>query len=388
MKRNAVYVLAASLLAAALGPRGDALTVQTILNTLTPQDYFDLANQPVSESEYVLASVLPEELRATYEAKSGSLKVLTTPAGETAMDSPYVPVGGLEIQGDSKPIAKWTATSLMTEQQQRDLQQMVTNIRAGVITSNALDYVRTFVVNWLTKVIAQSFADRHEVMRGEVLTTGQLVLRGGTITYSVPAGNFLTARTGTDGYGGSTSKFWADMRVADRKLRVVRARIMSMATLDMITDNPANNIVVTGQTLSPEGNVKIVQVRKAVNNGQGLSLDARDGYTLVGYGRTVKLPLADGTYADQQVMADGKISIIGSNTVLLTALDGTIVTRPALGRVHVGPTVEGNGRPGVWLNARTPTGRPYQAIAEGAANSLAIFDAPERLVVATTDVTS
>lgn len=386
MKRNSIYMLAAALVGAALGPRGDALTVQTILNTLTAQDYFDLANQPTNEAEYALAAILPEELRATYEAKGGTLKVITTPAGETGMDSPYVPVGGMELNAFSKPIAKWTAESVMTEEQQRDLQQMVINIRAGVITGNGLEYVRTFVVNWLQKVIAQSFRDRHELMRGEVLTTGQLVLRGGAIDYEVPAANKLTARTGNAGYGGSASKFWDDMRAGDRILRAVRTRIMSMETLFMILDNPANAIAVTNETVSAEGNIRIVQVRKLVNNGQNFSQDARDGYTLVGYGRVAKLRLPDGTYSDQQVMADGKVSIVGTNAVQLVGLDGTIVSRPGLGRTHVGPTVEGQGRPGVWLNAYTPQNRPYHAIAQGAANSLAVFDAPERLVIATTEM--
>lgn len=386
MKFNPMMAVAAALLAGALGSRGDALTVQTILNTLTPQDYFDLANQPVSESEYVLASVLPDELRANYEAKTGSLKVITTPAGETGMDSPYVPVGGMELNAFSQPIAKWTATSLMTEQAQRELQQMVINIRAGVITGNGLDYVRTFVVNWLQKVIAQSFKDRHELMRGEVLTTGKLVLRGGTVDYGVPVLNFLAPRTGLDGYGAGNSKFWQDMRVADTRLRAVRGRMMSMNTLHAIIDNPSNNVAVVAETISQEGNIKIVQVRKTVNNGQNFSQDVREGYTLIGYARVVKLRLPGGGYADQQVLADGKIAVVGTSTVQLTALDGTIVSRPGLGRIHVGPTVEGDGRPGVWLNARTDPGRPYQAIAEGAANSLPVIDAPERLVVLTTDM--
>ena len=388
MKLTPIMLMAAGLIAQALGTRGDALTVQTILNTLTPSDYFDLANQPTSESEYLLASILPEELRATYEAKTGSLKVITTPAGETGMDSPYVPVGGLELNAFSKPIAKWTAQSVMTEEAQRDLQQMVINIRAGVITGNGLDYVRTFVVNWLRKVIAQSFTDRHELMRGEVLTTGQLALRGGTIDYEIPTANKLTARTGNDGYGGSTSKFWQDMRASDTRLRAVRARVMSMNTLNMIIDNPQNNIAVTSETVSTEGNIRIVQIRKLVNNGQNFSQDARDGYTLVGYARTVKLRLPGGGYADQQALPDGKVSIIGAATVQLTALDGTIVTRPGLGRVHVGPTVEGGGRPGVWLDAHTPQGRPYQATALGAANSLVVLDAPERLIIASTEMPS
>ncbi|GGM59540.1 hypothetical protein GCM10008956_38990 [Deinococcus arenae] len=378
-----VRTLAGVLLAGILGPRGDALTVNAILSTLTPQDFFTLANQPVPESEYALLAVLPEELRASYEAKSGTLKVITTPAGETGMDSPYAQVGGMEIDAFSKPIAKWTAETTMTEQQQRELQQMVINIRAGVISGNGLQYVRNFVVNWLQKVIRQAFTDRYELMRGEALTTGQLVLRGGTIDYNVPAANKFPTRTGFDAYGNGDSKFWTDMRAADSLLGTVRSRIMSMNTLHQIIDSPNNPVAVTSEQTSAGGNIKIVTMRRLIGPNQTLSTDQRDTYTLVGYRRTVKIKVGR-TYADQQVLPDGKIAVVGGNDVMVTMTDGTVVTRPGLGRTHIGPTVEGDGRPGIWLNAYTPQSRPMHAIAQGASNGLTIFDAPERLVILTT----
>ncbi|MFW8628568.1 major capsid protein [Deinococcus sp. ME38] len=381
-----IRTMATALLAGILGPRGDALTINAILSTLTVQDFFTLANQPVPESEYALLAVLPEELRASYEAKSGTLKVITTPAGETGMDSPYAQVGGMEIDAFSKPIAKWTAETTMTEQQQRELQQMVINIRAGVITGNGLDYIRKFIVNWLGKVIRQAFTDRYELMRGEALTTGQLVLRGGTIDYNVPAANKFATRTGNDAYGGSSSQLWRDMRAADAILGTTRSRIMSMNTLHQIIDSTASPVAVTSETTSAGGNIKIVTIRKLIGANQTLSTDQRDGYTLVGYRRTVKIKVGR-TYADQQVLPDGKIAVVGGNDVMVTMTDGSVITRPGLGRTHIGPTVEGDGRPGIWLNAYTPQSRPMHAIAQGASNGLTIFDAPERLVILTTAMT-
>ncbi|CAM4238336.1 major capsid protein [Deinococcus marmoris] len=386
MKHTRMHAFAASLIASALGPVGDALTVQTILNTMTPQDFFALANQPVPESEYVLASVLPDEARATYEAKSGSFKVITTPAGETGMDSPYVPVGGIELNAFSNPIAKWTATTLMTEEMQRELQQMVINIRAGVITGNGLDYIRNFIVNWLQKVIRQSFTDRYELMRAEVLTTGMLALRGGTVDYLLPAQNKFAKRTGLQAYGGGESKLWADMRAADAIVGSTRARIMSMNMLDRIIDSAADRVAVTSEVTSAGGNIKTVTMRRLIGANQTLSTDAREGYTLIGYRRTVTIKVGKG-YAQQQVIPDGKIAVIGSNDVMVTMTDGTVNTRPGLGRTHIGPTVEGDGRPGIWLNTYTPQGRPMHAVAEGASNGLIVLDAPERLVILDSDLT-
>lgn len=385
LTRLPIYALCASLLTQALGPRGDAFTVQAILSTMTPDDFFALANQPVPESEYVLLSILPDELRLSYQAKSGNLKIITTVAGETGMDSPYAPVGGIEMNAFEKPIAKWTAETLMTEEMQRELQQRITNIRAGTISGNSLDYIRNFVVNWLNKVIRQAIADRHELMRGETLTTGQLVLRGGTVDYEVPAANKFAKRTGGEAYAASGTTFWRDMRRAEGILGSVRSRVMSMDTLNNLLDSSGNPMAVLSETVSAGGNVKVVQVRRLIGSQQTLSQDARDGYTLVGYRRSVTLKVGK-TYAQRQVLPDGKIAVVGSNDVTIEAQDGTMLTRPGLGRTHIGPTVEGNGRPGIWTNAYTPQNRPMHAIAQGAVNSLTVLDAPEKLVILDTEL--
>lgn len=386
MKHNFVKFLAVSLIATALAPIGDALTVQAVLNTMTEQDFFDIANQPPPESEYALAAILPEERRLSYEAKAGSLKIITTPAGETGMDSPYVPVGGLELNAFSKPIAKWTAENVMTEEQQRELQNTVINYRAGILSGNGLDYIRNFVVNWLRKIIGQSFSDRFELMRGETLTTGQLALRGGIVDYNVPAANKFARRTGAQAYGAAGSMLWRDIRAAENILGSVRTRVMSMNTLNYLLDSTDNPLSVTGETISAGGNIKVVSVRRLIGSQQTVSQDARDSFTLVGYRRQVAIRVGK-SYAYQQVMPDGKIAVVGSNDITLDMTDGSIVTRPGLGRLHVGPTVEGNGQPGIWLNSYTPQGRPMHAIAQGAANALTTLDAPERLVILDSELT-
>ena len=379
------YRWAAALIASALGPVGDALTVQAILSTMTPQDFFDLANRPTDEAQYPLAAILPEELRTTYEAKSGSLKVIATPAGETGMDSPYTPVGIIELNALSLPIAKWTAETPITEQQQREVLQTVLHYRAGTLSGDGIAYLRNFVLNWLRDVIAQSFTERFELMRGETLFTGQLALRGGTVDFGVPARNRFAKRTGAQAYGGAQSKLWADMRAADNLLGVTRTRIMSMNTLNYILDSADNPLMVESTNISEGGQTKIVRVKRLVGSQLTATQDAREAFTLVGYGRRVPRRVGQGV-AYEQVIPDGKIAVIGSGSVTLDRQDGTTVTRPGLGRLHVGPTTENEGRAGVWLNAYTPQDRPYHAVARGAANALTVLDAPERLVILDTEV--
>lgn len=387
MKSKAFLHLATAFLTAAGVARGDAATIAAIMNSMTPDDFFTIANRPVDEGEYALSAILPDELRNGYEARSGSIRVISTPAGETGMDSPYVPVGGLEMDAFSRPIAKFSAEVVLSEQLQRELQATIQQIRLGNFGGgDTLTFLRNFVLDWLNTVIRQAFSDKNEMMKAEVLTTGALVLRGGTISYGVPAANLLPARTGTASYTtGTASAFWADMRAADSRLNgAVRARVMSMNTLNKIIDNPANNIVVTGDATSAGGNVRVVQVRRVVNNGAQFSLDARDGTTLIGYGRRVQLRSPGGAFVQQQVMPDGKIAIAGTNEIQVLQTAGMIVRRPGLGRFHIGPTVENDGRPGIWVRGYTPEGRPMNAVAQGVENGLPILDAAERLVIATT----
>lgn len=361
------------------------LTLQMILQQLSRADFFDLANAPVNEGDYLLASVLPEQRRGTYQTTVGRLKVITTMAGETGMDSPYAPLGGLEVGVDQKPTAKYTGQTVLGEEDQRHLQEMVNQIRLGNIAGNDTDFVRNFLLNWLRKVVAQSFTDRNEVLRGEVLTTGQLVLRGGTIDFGVPSDN-KKAYTGNDAFGGSASKFWQAIREGNRIIGGVRARLMSFDTLDMILDNDANKIAVVNETRSPNGLVRTVQIRKLVNNGAQFSSDVRDSTTLIAYNRKALLKNAAGGFIEQQVVPDGVIATIGQNDVDTIDQNGTIIRRPGLGYTHIGPTIEGEGRPGVYLNAYTPQGRAWQAVAEGAENVMTPLQAPEKLLITTTEM--
>lgn len=362
-------------------------TLTQILLTLGRADFFDLANAPVNEADYLLASILPEQRRGTYTATNGRVKVITTMAGETGMDSPYAPVGSMELTAEQKPIAKFTAFSVLGEKDQRDLVEMVNQIRLGNVPGNVQNYSRDFLLNWLRKVIAQSFTDRNEAMRGEALTTGQLVLRGGTVDLSVPNEN-KTSFTGADGFGGASSKFWSAIRAADRTVKGTRARIMNFDTLDMILDNTANNIVVTSDNTDSNGLIRRVGIRRLSSNSNatGFSPDVRDSTVLIGYDRRVNIKNPAGGEITKLVIPDGKIIVAGQNTVDTLDQNGTIVQRPGLGETHIGPTVEGDGQPGIFLNSYTPQGRAWQVVAEGAENALTIFGAPEKLAIVTTEV--
>lgn len=358
------------------------ITFQMILSELGRADYVRMANQPIDEAEFILASILPEERKASYEAKAGKITVIPTMAGETGNDSPYVPTGDLEINAWSQGLAKFTAIGTISENAQIEFQQMRDQILLAGNLEGANTYTRNFLLNWLETWIRGAFRQQNEYLRGQALSSGQLVLRGGIVDLGVPAEN-RRVLTGADLVNAGSSKFWETIRWGDRQVNGVRARICSWNTLDAILDNNINAISVVDEQVSGQGQVKIVRLRKLVNNSQAFSTDTRDSTTIVAYKGRGKLKNPAGGFIDTPYWPDGKLSFVGTNQTQQVAQDGTVTTREALGHTHVGPTVEGDGRPGVWLNARVPEGRPYHVISEGAERVMTVIEEPKKLAIAT-----
>lgn len=353
----------------------EPITFAGILAELSQVDYVRMANTPINESEFVLASILPEERKASYEAKRGSIRIIPTMAGETGNDSPYVPTGDLEIDAWSKGLAKFTANGVISENAQIEFQQMRDQLILAGNAGAAGTYTRNFLINWLETWIREAFRQQNEYLRGQALSSGRLTLRGGAIDLGVPDSNRIT---------GTYADVWSVLRQGNKLVEGgVRARLASWDTVDQIIDAGGTGMAVIDEQVSAQGNVRIVKVRKVVNNGGSFSADMRDSTTLVGYKGKGKIKDPDGGFIDVPYFPDGVISFIGNNTTQQVAEDGTVTTREALGHTHVGPTVEGNGRPGVWMNARVPDGRPYHVIAEGAERVMTVLEEPRKLAIAT-----
>jgi len=360
------------------------VTFQMILAALTNADYIRMANEPISESEFILASILPEQRKATYEAKRGTIRLIPTMAGETGNDSPYVPTGDFELDTWSQGLAKFTATGTISENAQIEFQQMRDAMILAGNGAGAEAYGRNFLIAWLQTWAREGFRQQNEYLRGQALSSGQLTLRGGVIDLGVPAEN-RKAITGTNAFGGSTSKFWETIRWGDRQVNGVRARLTSFDMLDEILDNDANKIAVVSDDLSAQGNVRIVRLRRIVSTGDGLSKDVRDSTTITAYKGRGKIKNPAGGFIDVPYFPDKTLSFVGNNQVQQVAQDGTITSREGLGHTHVGPTVEGGGQPGVWMNARTPEGRPYHVVVEGAERVMTVLEEPRKLAIATTE---
>jgi hypothetical protein len=203
----------------------------------------------------------------------------------------------------------------------------------------------------------------------------------------VPTGNKLTARTGNDAYGGSTSKFWTDIRAARKLLRYnVRAFVAHPDLIDAIIGNTVNSLTVTSQTPTQV----TVQRYITVNSLNVPSPDARDTVTLLSYALEGEImDLANpGKTTNVKFMPNTKLVALGENTGSRYIVGAG--SRPpvdyVLGYTHLAPTVEGNGAPGRWARVYTPEREPWSLVGDAVQNVLPVISAPEKIVIMTSDL--
>lgn len=356
---------------------------------------FRIANEARPPGSYLFNTILPERNLPTYHVESGSLTIRSTMAGLVGMDSPYPPSGKVDASTFLENTAKIANEVGLTEATLRQLQQLLMTLTAtGQATVEA---VQNTILNFIDKVVVQPHLDRFEWMRGQALVNGEIdwtfALKNLAVNYGVPVGNFLTARAGTSGYGGSASKFWTDVQAIRRLLKNnVRAIIAHGDTIDVITANPINGLVMTAETFDASRTIRTVTLRRLNSTNGQFSADVGDTVTLIGYNgegevfdpadlsKTIVVPF----------MATGKLLGIGNNTGRGFRIGDGSTEDPnadtAIGYTHIGPTIEGGGRPGRWSNVFTPEHEPYTVRGRAVTNGLPVIEAPEKVVVATTEM--
>lgn len=367
------------------------LNFVAILLALGPDAIFRIANAARPATNYLFATLLPEMLKPTYHVESGTMTVRATMAGMVGMDSPYPPGGMVETSAFLEQSAKLAITARLTEAVLRELQQLLMQLQLS--GGNTTEMLQREALNFLQKVIIQAQLDRSEWLRGQALINGEIDWtfnqKNLLVDYGIPSGNLLTNRTGNDAYGGSTSKFWTDIRTAKQLLRYnVRAFIAHSDTIDEIVNNSVNAVNVVNQSVNGMEIVKFA----TIGGNTVPSPDQRDRVTLIAYdeegeimdlsnpGQTVIIPF----------MSAGKILAVGNNNRSGYRVGQGSTDDPtqdlALGYTHVAPTVEGGGRPGRWARLYTPEGQPWQLVGEGVSNELPVIENPEKIVVLSTDM--
>jgi hypothetical protein len=365
-------------------------TFTEALRQLGPDAAFRLMNDARPPQAYLGAQFLPERPSTSWDVKSGSMTVRTIMAGLVGMDSPYPEGSAIDISTFLEQSAKLAHAVDLPERALRTLQDML--MRLQLAGGNTLQAMVEEVLNFTNALVIQPHLDAAEWMRWQALATGGIDWtfnqKNLKVDYAVPTANKLTARTGNDGYGGSASKFWTDIRQARKVLRYnVRAFVAHPDTLDMIIYNSVNSLQVVNQA---NNSMTVQRLVASSNGGDRPSTDARDTVTLIAYGLEGEIldTANQGKTKIVPFMPTGKIVAFGNNTgTQYTVGAGSRMPNDyELGYTHLAPTVEGSGRTGRWARVFTPENRPWALRGEGVQNALPVIEAPEKLVILTTDM--
>lgn len=377
---------------------GFELDFSLALQEIGPGGVFEIANGARAGDRYLFARYLPQRERPSYYAESGNMRVRATMAGLVAIDGPLPDVGLLETSTFAQGIAKIGGKVVLNEKLQRELQEYLirtvarANGNTNVITT---EFMVNEVLNFIDKAVVQPMLDTEEWMRGEAFTLGELDWHFAdqhlVVDYGIPAANKLAARTGTDAYHDTTSKFWDDIVSLRRLLkRDVAVYVAHGDTIDAAIHNDANKIDI----ISEDTATRSVTVRKFRGTLERPETSSQYTVTLVAYdeegeiydlsnpGKTLTIPF----------LSRGKIVALGrAGDPGYTVGQGSTEDPDAdnaLGYTHLGPTVQGGGRLGRFARAYTPEAHPEQLIGEGVANVLPVIESPKKIAIATTAMPS
>lgn len=350
---------------------------------------FRIANESRPPGDYVFESILPERNVWSYHAESANMTIRATMAGLSAMDSPYPPGGYIEASTFLEQTAKLAIEVNLPERTMRQIQQMMLVLQADNQPTN--EAAQNQVLNFLQKLVVQPLQDVGEWLRGQALATGAINWtfnrKDLVISYSIPAANILATRTGTDAWDSTTSKFWADVVLLRRQLKGnVRAYIAHPDTVDKIRYNSANNIVMTagGDNSGP------ITFRKIIPATGQFTVDQADQITIIAYGLEGEIinPANPASTIIIPFCPRNKLIAIANNTrpgfVVGEGSTPSPNAEVELGYTHIGPTVEGGGRPGRWAQLYTPESAPWQLSGRGCENLLPVVEAPDKIAIAST----
>lgn len=370
--------------------------VRAIANLGGTQGILRLVNASRPASDYLLATFLPQRLRAGYVAKDGVLVVRSTMAGLVGMDSKLPEGGAIDVNTFAEQIAKLGIQHNLDEKTRREIRENARTIfdapaAQGGGQAGVDQYVERVVLNFVNKLLIQPLDDREEWLRGQVLGTGAIAWTFNgiplTLDYQVPAGNKFPTRTGTAAYGGSASVFWDDVKLARRTLKgQVGAVIGHSSVIDAIIYNSANSINILGDG-------QRVQIQRYRGSLERASTDARETLTLIRYDKEGEVLDPDGSGNTKKL----PFFPVGALTFVASTQDSTEIDIGAgstdnpdnqleLGWTQLGPTEEADGQLGRWSRVYTPEAMPMQLRGQAAENALPVLRGRGRLVIASTVV--
>jgi len=363
-----------------------------------------IANTPAS---YLFINrILPAENRPDWHVTGGTYQMTPTILGNVQMDTEYPPMGNQEASSFLENTTKFAGQMFFTEEQQRNLINMINGIRitasmdardafgdintqmnmvasTGRADDNTINGRRINAVLGIIRTIQASHWSTREWLAGEALTEGKIVYRFNNVDvnvdYKVPATN-IDVYTGNDRFDQSASKWWTWVKKVHRYLSNPIFYLNSTSYYD-ITENEVNKIEsleITGMTR---------RLRRYRDDAINQKRDVRETMSVEVYDKSGsildaanKRVVSKPFLKDKRVIAIGELNADGVEMELGGMTDPDNPLR--LGYTHVGPTIEGGGRPGIYARIFTPEGKPMQCLAETAANMLPLIINSKRMMIA------
>lgn len=356
------------------------------------QTPFDIANTARPPSSYMFNLFLPERNETSYRADRGGMTIRTTMAALVGMDSVYPPGSLIEGFDFGENTLKAAIDVGLSEEALRTIQELLQHVQRTGASSN--EAMVQEALNFYNKVVLQAHFDLREWARGQALALGKLEYKENdleiSVSYGVPSGNLFSTRTtvSTEAYGAAGSKFWTDHKAARKLLRGGVPKIVGHPdTVEEVIYNDVNKMRIVG-----EGD-GFVTVQRYVGSTEQLSSDQREKITFYTYDLEGEVYNPAGATKSKKVpfCPKGKLIYVGPNRDDGYRVgEGSVVDNPeldlALGYTHIGPTVEGGGRPGMWGRLYVPEATPWRLHGQAAANFMPVIEAPKKIVVLSTEL--
>lgn len=352
-----------------------------------------LSNAARTPASYFLTTILPERDVPSYIAKGGSIRVRATMAGLVGLDSVDPKGGAMSLTTFMENIAKIAISTRLEEQTIIELQALAA--AAALAGGNTRDIAVNAILNFVAKMLLQPHYDRREWLRGQALFTGGIDWQFDgadlQVDYGIPTDNIFATRTGNDAYDGSTSKFWTDWKAARLILGdAFRGAMVTRQTADSIIENSVNKITVLSDA---DRTITLVKYVGAEDGLRPPSPDQRERATLVVYDKEGEVwdLVNPGKTTKVRLIPNGVLGFFGSDDRSGDFIVGEGATTDpendrALGYSHIGPTVENNGRTGIWTDVRVPENMPQHFEGRARGRFLPVIESPNKIVLASTTV--
>jgi hypothetical protein len=353
-----------------------------------------IANEARAPSTYLLqTSVLPVRRRASYTAEDGGLVIRNVMAQMVGMDSKYPEGAAMDVSTFREIISKLAIQQNLSEKVKRHLRETVRSMIAQGEQGRVGALVVQTVLNFVQKMLLQPHWDRIEWLCGQVLFLDEIDWRfGGSVlalNYQTPAEYLFATRTGTAAYGSSASVFWADHRLAQRRLMGADYTVIGHGnTISEIVYNEANSADILA---AENGRFTMRRFRGSMERP---ATDARDRATFVSYNLEGEVFDADGSgnTTNLPFAPEGLLLYVGlgrPDTDLVQIDQGSTndgQNNLELGYTHLGPTEEAEGALGVWSRVYKPESMPMQLRGQSVSNTLPVMRNRKRRVVLSTEM--